>query len=103
MAKIELVIKMNEEDYEIMKHNVAVDNPLCSLGEKEMVTIVANGLPLPKGHGRLISVDSLIKAIEEKAKRLSNADIINGLCGAVALIFDEQTILEADKESEDKE
>ena len=59
-------------------------------------------ITLPKGHGRLIDADSLIKTIEEKAKRLSNADTINGLCGAVALIFDEQTIIEADRaESEE--
>lgn len=61
---------------------------------------VANGTPLPKGHGKLINADSLIKTIEEKAKRLSNADTINGLCGAVALIYDEQAIIEADKESD---
>ena len=59
---------------------------------------VKKGIPLPKNHGRLIDADSLIKAIEEKAKRLSNADTINGLCGAVALIFDEPTIIEAEKE-----
>jgi hypothetical protein len=45
----------------------------------------------------LRDADSLIKAIEEKAKRLSNADTINGLCGAVALIFDAPTIIEAEK------
>ena len=57
---------------------------------------ILNGTPLPKGHGRLIDADSLIKTIEKKAKRLRNVDTINGLCGAVALIFDEQTIIEAD-------
>lgn len=46
----------------------------------------------------MIDADSLIKAIEKKAKRLSNLDTINGLCGAVALIFDAPTLIEADKE-----
>lgn len=59
------------------------------------------GVILPEGHSRLIDANSLIKAIEEKAKRLSNTDTINGLCGAVALIFDAPTIIaEADEESE---
>lgn len=60
----------------------------------DMAKAIRKGTPLPKGHGRLISADSLIKAIEEKAKRLSNTDTINGLCGAVALIFDAPTIIE---------
>lgn len=54
MADIELVIKIDEEDYEIMKHNIAVNNPLCPLSQEEMVSKVANGIPLPKGHGNLI-------------------------------------------------
>ena len=49
MADIELIIKMDKKDYEIMKHNVAVDNPLCPLGQREMVTRIANGTPLPEG------------------------------------------------------
>ena len=61
-----------------------------------------NGTPLPKGHGRLIDSGGLIKAIEEKAKRLGNADTINGLCGAVALIFDAPTIIEAESEGDDE-
>ena len=59
MADIELVIKIPEEDCEIMKHNVMVSNPLCPLSEEEMVTIVANGTPFPKGHGRLIDAGRL--------------------------------------------
>ena len=58
---IELVIKIDEEDYEIMKHNIAVDNPLCPIGEKEMVTKIANGTPLPKRHGRLIDEDFILR------------------------------------------
>jgi len=43
-----LVIKITKEDFEIMKHNVAVDNPLCPLSQEEIVTIIANGTPLPE-------------------------------------------------------
>lgn len=60
MADVELVIKIPEEDFEIMKHNIAVNNPLCPLSQGEMVTIIANGIPLPKGHGRLIDASQLL-------------------------------------------
>ncbi len=46
---MQLLININKEDYELMKHNVAVDNPLCPLGEKEMVTKIANSTPIPEG------------------------------------------------------
>ena len=58
---------------------------------------IANGTPLPKGYGRLIDADAYQTKLEEKAKRLNNLDTINGLCGAVALLSDTETIIEADK------
>ena len=48
MADIELVIRISEEDYKIMKHNIAVNNPLCPLSQEEMVSKVANSVPLSK-------------------------------------------------------
>lgn len=35
-----------------------------------------------------ISRADAIKAMQDKAKRLTNEDTINGLCGAVAILFD---------------
>lgn len=55
------------------------------------------GKVLQKGHKRLIDADKLIKSIEKKSKRLKNLDTINGLCGAVAIVFDAPTIIEADE------
>lgn len=55
---IEVVIRISEEDFKIMKHNIAVDNPLCPLSEDKMVSIVANGVPLPKGHGDLKDMEN---------------------------------------------
>lgn len=54
---MQIVIEIDEEDFEIMKHNIAVNNPLCPLSQEEMVATVAKGTPLPKGHGRLIDAD----------------------------------------------
>lgn len=90
MANIELVIKIDEEDYKIMRHNIAVNNPLCPLSQEEMVSKVANGVPLPKGHGDLI---------DRKDVSLWTAHLVDGI-----FICDAPTIIEADKykvESED--
>ena len=97
---MQIVIDITEKTYnDICKYGLYLSpNSYANLEQA-----LKKGTPLLKHHGRLISADSLIKAIEEKAKRLSNLDTINGLCGAVALIFDEQTIVEEDTESEDKE
>lgn len=58
---MDLVINIPEEDFEIMKHNVAVDNPLCPISQEKMVAIIANGTPLKKGHKRLIDAENLKK------------------------------------------
>ena len=63
---MQIVIDIPEEDYNIMRHNIAVDNPLCPLSQEEMVSKVANGTPLPKGHGDLIDADAIPKQIELK-------------------------------------
>lgn len=46
---MQIVIDIPKEDFEVMEHNVAVNNPLCPLSKEEMVTIVANGTPLLEG------------------------------------------------------
>lgn len=53
---IELVIKISEKAYNALTHtefdaNLVVD---------EMRKAIANGIPLPKGHGRLIDADKLL-------------------------------------------
>lgn len=89
MDEIEVVIKIPEEWIEQFK---AFKHP------STLETIILQGTVLPKGHGGLIDKESLIKAIEQKAKRLKNLDTINGLCGAVALAYEAKTVIEADKE-----
>lgn len=43
---MKLIIDIDKEDFKIMKHNIAVNNPLCPLSQEEMVSKVANGIPL---------------------------------------------------------
>ena len=41
----------------------------------------------------LISRADAIKAMQDKAKKLKNEDTINGLCGAVAILFDMPSVI----------
>jgi hypothetical protein len=56
-----------------------------------------DNINLPSDHGRLIDADKLLEAIEKKSKIPAiqkNADIVNGLCGAVSLIYEAPTVIE---------
>ena len=83
MADIELVIKIPEENYNFVKRQVAdgITNPLK--------IYIANGTPLPKGHGRIGDLDAL---------RCENADFdtYNDYCTMFDEIDAAETIIEAD-------
>jgi hypothetical protein len=89
MEAIELVVKISKEDYERLKEYKKA--PFCSLTSRAYEAI-ANGTPLPKGHGRLIDADEM-----KTMKNIQSANF-----NAVELIrywIDNQiTIIEADKE-----
>lgn len=100
MADIELVIKIDEEDFEIMKHNIAVNNPLCPLCQEEMVSKVANGIPLPKGHGKLIDISKIDEDRIESDNPIIYLTINGQYTEAISLEYlnNLPTIIEADKE-----
>ena len=79
MADIELVVKIPEEAYKLLK-NEGVD----WLGAEHILNAVANGILLQKGHDRLVEANAVIKALFSKKT-----------------IDDVPTIIEADKEQED--
>lgn len=91
MGDIELVIKIPEELYKQQFGSDWVGNILIH-------DAIINGTPLPKGHGRLIDVDEL-----EECKEIMNT-IMDESKYAVMMddIRNTSTIIEADKESEDK-
>ena len=91
---IELVIKIPEGIYKASqiinaKYEDVVQIPL---------EVMANGTPLPKGHGRLIDEDELKKIIQEN-------DVLSmrGFNVRICDINNTPTIIEADTKSEDKE
>ena len=57
MGKKQLVIEIDEEKYEDIKFMYLHCNPTAS----RLRSIILNGKPLPKGHGRLIDADAEAK------------------------------------------
>lgn len=82
MKDIELVIKIPEEDFERCKKRFQMRIDI-------MGDAIANGKPLPQGHGRLVDADMLLDLYHD-----NDYDFYEAL-------DDVQTIIEADKE--DKE
>ena len=81
---MQIVIDINEDYYEIIKHNANYNS--------EIIHAIANGTPLPKGHGDLIDRSEVIKSL---------FDYHNGKKTIGQCIEDVQTIIEVDKGSED--
>lgn len=67
MAEIELVVKISEDVYRYAKKYNG--SSMLTLRDEEMgmcMDAIANGTPLPKGHGRLIDADALpLNAIDD--------------------------------------
>ena len=85
----EIVIKISEKVYKALAHT-EFD---ASLVVNEMRKSIANGTPLPKGHGRLIDADAFGKELH----RYTEAPYQY----ALKVFNDAPTIIEANKESED--
>lgn len=67
--------------------------------EWDAMRAIANGTPLPKGHGRIMDVDKVIKKMEEREEQLKDDRSIWETAGVeTALDMFGETIIEADKE-----
>ena len=66
---------------------------------------IANGTPLPKGHGRLIDADKANKKMQYYHDDCEKTSVYTrlGFETAMNVVNDAPTIIEADTESEDKE
>ena len=94
MTDIELVVKMPEEEYKIIKNYTA---PM-TWAER----LIKNGTPLPKGHGRLIDVNDLLDDISLEDNDY-NRDVNVGEIITLENIDRIPTIIEADREGEQPE
>jgi len=93
MADIELLIKIDEEEYEIIK--------ACTSFMPWAEYLIKNGTPLPKGHGRLGDLGKIYVELNEA--QIEGTAEYKGLGEAKQIVCDAKTIIEADKESEEEE
>lgn len=91
MANIELLIKVDKAYYDRIKDMV---NIVLGTGD----TAIANGVVLPKGHGRIADADALIKRIKNLPKYPNGHSKVYDEAMIVNIIDDAPTIIEADKE-----
>lgn len=91
---MEIVIKIDDKEYEQIKHDA-----YHSFDKYVAYTVayraIKNGTPLPKHHGRLIDADALYDSA-----KLCHTEEDGTSCVEWREINDAETIIEADKESE---
>ena len=98
---MQIVIDIPEEDYNFVKKQVAdgITNPLK--------ICIANGTPLPKGHGDMVdrdAINSRFYGIWKELESYSNQPNYKELLDKWSMCMDTaQAIIEVDKESENKE
>lgn len=101
MADIELVVKIDEEEYMLIKQKMQLD-----LGgvPSEAERVIANGTPLPKEHGDLIDRDAVnnrYDSIYAELHSYSNQPTYKELLDKLSVCLDTApTIIEANKEVE---
>lgn len=87
MAYVELVIKIPEKVYNALTH-IEFD---ANLVTDEMRKSIANGTPLPKGHGALKDTDAILQELSLVSSRPVKSQMY--------MIEQAETIIEADTES----
>ena len=98
---MKLIIDIPEEIYKAsqiidVKYEDVIQIPL---------EVIASGVPLPKGHGRIGDLDKIIKEMQDYHDDCAKTSEYTrlGFETALAVVEDAQTIIEADKaESEDR-
>ncbi len=107
MADREIVIKISEEDYQFLKEGYShlnIKEHLIDTRDNRCYIAIANGTPLPKGHGDLIDGDELDRIMYHKAFETdSDMQKWDSGCWIRYKMFENSmeevpTIIEADKE-----
>lgn len=90
-----LVIEIPEEKLITIRNKM-----YCGIYDAKLYNIIANGTPLPKGHGRLIDAGKFIDILNNA--QIEGLNTYKGLGRAKELLIETPTIVEADKaESEE--
>lgn len=99
MANIELVLKIPEDVYRYAKKYNG--SSMLTLREEEMgmcMNAIANGTPLPKGHGALKDADRLLETWYDNFCEFMTQTELDSMNN---IIKNASTIIEADREDED--
>ena len=91
---MKIVIDIDEDTYKDIKKG-KVYSSMRDVPQ-ESVLAIANGTPLPKGHGRLIDADA-IEYTHAVARSLDDGYNWNELCITENELYDAPTIIEADR------
>ena len=102
---MKLVIDIDKADYEKIKKTSFVENTetmfhqssedrKCTMMLFRVLDAIEDGIPLPKGHGDLISKEQAIDLVEFYQLNPQHFDFVN----LIDEIKDEKPIVEADKE-----
>ena len=93
---MKLVIDLPEELYNYIKSG-NYDEHLDRRFDYKVRFAVKEGISFPKGHGRIMDVDKIIKKMEEREERLKDdLSIYETACVETALDMFGDTIIEAD-------
>ena len=97
---MKLMIDIPENTYkqiQALARNGYFEHDICGNSMRR----IANGVPLPKGHGRLIDADALVKKMEEREEKPKDDRSMWETAGAeTALDMYAQTIIEKDRGEE---
>lgn len=98
MADVELVIKISKKVYNALTH-IEFD---ANLVTDEMRKSITNGTPLPKGHGKLIDANEVLKKAFIREDDEGDVFVEKYYCIEKRYFDNLPTIIEADRESEGK-
>lgn len=101
---MKVVIDILEDRYKDIQRIAEVQLENCHFKTAEQ--IIANGTPLPKGHGRLIDADAVEKEMnksEVEADRNADYYTADKIDCAMEYIINADTIIEADKADKEAE
>lgn len=88
---MKVIVDISEDYYEIIKHEVKAGNDFLPF------KLIANGKPLPKGHGALKDVDKI--GLTDFECILCDGDYKKALKMLIDKIENAETIVAADKET----
>ena len=96
---MQIVIDIPEVAYEGCL-DLKANNDDCGLGFS-LINAIANGTPLPKGHGRLIDADKILKDTKGMGDNLCDEKDKQSVRYLRIEMESAPTVIEADKESEE--